>query len=112
MEHGDSMPLERIIKDAKVQVQRVGRKHQTIPRFCDFVTGSSSELYGLFADLKKLFTETGYILQQCALANNVSHFKMVLESPSCTEVDFKYQDTETGEYHVPFPVLPISNPSL
>jgi hypothetical protein len=29
---------------------------------------------------RKLFNETGYILQQCALANNISHFKMVMES--------------------------------
>ncbi len=30
--------------------------------------------------IRKLFNETGYILQQCALANNISHFKMVMES--------------------------------
>ena len=35
-----------------------------LPRFCDFVTGSSQELYELFADLKKMFHQTGYILQQ------------------------------------------------
>ena len=35
-----------------------------ISRFCDFVTGSSQELYELFADLKKMFHQTGYILQQ------------------------------------------------
>ena len=35
-----------------------------LSRFCDFVTGSSQELYELFADLKKMFHQTGYILQQ------------------------------------------------
>jgi hypothetical protein len=76
------------------------------------VTGSSQELYELFADLKKMFRETGYILQQvcshlasaafiqlmchfqsqCALANNGEHFKMVLESVSCSEEDLLYTD--------------------
>ena len=30
------------------------------------MTGSSQELYELFADLKKMYSETGYILQQVA----------------------------------------------
>jgi len=62
-----------------------------------FVTGSSQELYNLFADFKKLFFETGYILQQCALANNINHFKMVMESVSCSNDDLLYQDAETGD---------------
>ena len=33
---------------------------------------------------------------QCALANNVEHFKMVLESVSCTEEDLLFTDAETG----------------
>ena len=40
-----------------------------LSRFCDFVTGSSQELYELFADLKKMFHQTGYILQQVAFQN-------------------------------------------
>ena len=72
------------------------RKFRAIPRFCDFVTGTSQELFELFLDLKKMFFETGYILQQCALANNTDHFKMVLESVSCSEEDLLYVDPETG----------------
>ena len=95
--HGDAVSLEKIIFESKLQVQKVSRKFRAIPRFCDFVTGSSQELYELFADLKKMFFETGYILQQCALANNIEHFKMVLESVSCTEEDLLYTDVETGK---------------
>jgi len=95
--HGDAVSLEKIIFESKLQVQKVSRKFRAIPRFCDFVTGSSQELYELFADLKKMFFETGYILQQCALANNIDHFKMVLESVSCTEEDLLYTDVETGD---------------
>jgi len=95
--HGDAVSLEKIIFESKLQVQKVSRKFRAIPRFCDFVTGSSQELYELFADLKKMFFETGYILQQCALANNIEHFKMVLESVSCTEEDLLYTDVETGD---------------
>ena len=57
----------------------------------------SQELFELFLDLKKMFFETGYILQQCALANNAEHFKMVLESVSCSEEDLLYVDPETGK---------------
>jgi len=95
--HGDSVSLEKVIYDSKLNVQKVCRKFRAIPRFCDFVTGSSQELYELFSDMRKLFNETGYILQQCALANNISHFKMVMESVSCTEEDLLYQDVETGD---------------
>merc|ERR1719458_44007 len=95
--HGDAVSLEKIIHESKLKVQRVSRKYRAVPRFCDFVTGSSQELYELFADLKKMFHQTGYILQQCALANNVEHFKMVLESVSCTEDDLLYTDVETGD---------------
>ncbi len=38
----------------------------------------------------------GYILQQCALANNIQHFKMVMESVSYKEEDLMYTDPETG----------------
>merc|ERR1719225_1975071 len=85
------------LNKSKKKVQRVSRKYRAVPRFCDFVTGSSQELYELFADLKKMFHQTGYILQQCALANNVEHFKMVLESVSCTEEDLLFTDAETGD---------------
>ena len=54
------------------------------------------ELFNLFTDLKKLFFETGYILQQCALTNNIAHFKMVMESVSCTDKDLIYEDAATG----------------
>ena len=94
--HGQ-VSLEKIIFESKMQVQKVSRKFRAIPRFCDFVTGTSQEMYELFVDLKKMFSETGYILQQCALANNSEHFKMVLESVSCTAEDLLYVDPETGE---------------
>ena len=89
--------LDKIMYESKMNVQRVCRKYRAIPRFCDFVTGSSQELFELFSDIKNLFFKTGYILQQCALANNIAHFKMVMESVSCTDEDLNYQDPETGE---------------
>ena len=94
--HGQ-VSLEKIIFESKMQVQKVSRKFRAIPRFCDFVTGTSQEMYELFVDLKKMFSETGYILQQCALANNSEHFKMVLDSVSCSPEDLLYVDSETGE---------------
>jgi len=94
--HGH-VSLDKILHESKVQVQKVSRKFRAIPRFCDFVTGTSQELFELFLDLKKMFFETGYILQQCALANNAEHFKMVLESVSCSEEDLLYVDPETGD---------------
>ena len=94
--HGQ-VSLEKIIFESKMQVQKVSRKFRAIPRFCDFVTGTSQEMYDLFVDLKKMFSETGYILQQCALANNSEHFKMVLDSVSCTAEDLLYVDSETGK---------------
>ena len=93
--HGH-VSLEKVIGESKLQVQKVSRKFRAIPRFCDFVSGTSQELFEFFLDLKKMFVETGYILQQCALANNIDHFKMVLESVSCTEEDLLYVDPETG----------------
>ena len=93
--HGH-VSLEKVINESKLQVQKVSRKFRAIPRFCDFVSGTSQELFEFFLDLKKMFVETGYILQQCALANNIDHFKMVLESVSCTEEDLLYVDPETG----------------
>ena len=95
--HGH-VSLEKIIFESKIQVQKVSRKFRAIPRFCDFVTGTSQELYELFVDLKKMFCETGYILQQCALANNSEHFKLVFESVSCPPEDLNYVDSETGEF--------------
>ena len=95
--HGH-VSLEKVVHESKMQVQKVSRKCRAIPRFCDFVTGTSQELFELFSDLKKMFLETGYILQQCALANNKEHFKMVLESVSCSEEDLLYVDPETGEF--------------
>ena len=96
--HGH-VSLDKILHESKVQVQKVSRKFRAIPRFCDFVTGTSQELFELFVDLKKMFSETGYILQQCALANNAEHFKMVLESVSCSEEDLLYVDPETGNFN-------------
>ena len=72
--HHGHVSLEKVVQESKLQVQKVSRKARAIPRFCDFVTGTSQELFELFSDLKKMFLETGYILQQCALANNTEHF--------------------------------------
>ena len=40
--HGH-VSLDKILHESKVQVQKVSRKFRAIPRFCDFVTGTSQE---------------------------------------------------------------------
>ena len=55
---------QKVPRCAKVNCFSPSSFFYIFSRFCDFVTGSSQELYELFADLKKMFHQTGYILQQ------------------------------------------------
>merc|ERR1719422_2323831 len=52
LQHGN-VSIDKVISESKMQVQKVSRKFRAIPRFCDFVTGTSQELFELFLDLKK-----------------------------------------------------------
>ena len=88
--HGES--LKRMIDDSKVHVKKSGRLHNAIPRFCDFVTGNSSQLDFIFSDVEKLYRHPGYILQQCAHINNLVHFTKIIENPNVTEEDVQFKD--------------------
>ena len=88
--HGES--LKRMIDDSKLQVKKAGRIHNAIPRFCDFVTGNSSQLDNIFSDVEKLYRHPGYILQQCAHINNLVHFTKIIENPNVSEEDVQFKD--------------------
>ena len=95
--HADSLSLDKIIDEAKQRVKVAGKAHQVIPRFCDFVTGSSSQLEDLFSDINKLYQHPGFVLQQCAYNNSLNHFSMLIENPNLTKEDLCYKDDELGD---------------
>ena len=43
-------------------------------RFVNF-TSNSEDLCTVFKDVEKLFRHPGYVLQQCAYINNLTHFR-------------------------------------
>ena len=94
--HGD-ISLKRTIDESKVQVKKIGRSHNAIPRFCDFVTGSSSQLESIFGDIQKLYRHPGFILQQCAYVNNLDHFAKIINNPNLCEEDIHYRDEASGD---------------
>ena len=44
-------------------------------RFVNF-TSNSEDLCTVFKDVEKLFRNPGYVLQQCAYINNLTHFRL------------------------------------
>ncbi len=89
--------LRRTVDEGKVELKKTGRKHHAIPRFCDFVTGNSSQLEDLFLDLRRLYYYPGFVLQQCAYVNNLAHFSKIIDNPNVTEEDVLYKDDDTGD---------------
>ena len=66
------------------------------PRFCDFVNGTSEQLEAVFLDIRKLYFNPGFVLQQCAYINNSAHFSKIIENPNVTEEDVGYVDEDCG----------------
>ena len=89
--------LRRTIEESKSQIQKIGKRHHAIPYTCDFVTGNSEQLEKLFLDIEKLYRHPGFILQQCALVNNLVHFTKIIENPHITEEDVQYQEETCGD---------------
>ena len=95
--HGDSLSLDKIIEESKLRVKDAGKAHQVIPRFCDFVTGSSTQLADIFFDVNKLYRYPGFVLQQCAYNNSLFHFTKLIENPNLTKDDLCYNDDELAD---------------
>jgi hypothetical protein len=89
--------LKRTLDEAKSRVRKAGLTHHAIPRTVDFVTGTSKQLEGIFEDVRKLFHQPGYVLQQCAYVNNQAHFCKIVENPNLTEEDMLYSCETTGD---------------
>lgn len=88
--------LERTVEESKGKIKKIGRARLAIPRFVDFVTGNSSELFKLFIDAEQLYRHPGYVLQQCAYVNNLTHFSKIIENPNVTEKDLCYAEEKSG----------------
>jgi hypothetical protein len=89
--------LKKTIDESRVEVKKMGRKHHAIPRFCDFVTGNSSQLEEIFMDVREMYLYPGFVLMQCAYVNNLVHFQKIIENPNVTEEDVQYKDKATGD---------------
>ncbi len=89
--------LKRALEESRQEVKKIGRAHQAIPRFCDFVTGSSTQLEGLFGDVDRLYRQPGFVLQHCAYVNNQAHFFRIAENPNLSEEDMLYRCERTGD---------------
>ena len=94
--HGD-VSVDKVIDDSKENVRKSGKAHQVIPRFCDFVTGSSAQLCDIFLDVEKLYKHPGFVLQQCAYNNCLNHFAKIIENPNLTKDDLCYNDDVVGD---------------
>jgi len=88
--------FEKVIENSQDNVRKAGKAHQVIPRFCDFVTGSSAQLCDIFRDVKRLYKHPGYVLQQCAYNNCLTHFTRIIENPNLAKDDLCYKDEEGG----------------
>ena len=94
--HGD-ISLKRTIDESRNNVRKAGKRYKAIPRFCDFVTGNSSQLEDLFADVDTLYHNPGFVLQQCAIVNNLVHFSKIIDNPNLQEEDVRYPDEVHGD---------------
>lgn len=67
--------LLKTIEESQANIKKIGKNHRCIPRFVDFVTSNSDQLNKLFKDIEMLYRHPGYVLQQCAYVNNLTHFR-------------------------------------
>ena len=113
----DPSVMDETIQETRLEVNKVGRMRHAIPRyvefpiriiscddsfsrspprFCDFVNGTSEQLEAVFLDIRKLYFNPGFVLQQCAYINNSAHFSKIIENPNVTEEDVGYVDEDCG----------------
>ena len=90
--------VDNVIQLSRQKIKKLGRSRRAIPRFVKrhffwkirifflktisklffrFVnfTSNSEDLCTVFKDVEKLFRHPGYVLQQCAYINNLTHFR-------------------------------------
>ncbi|XP_040571622.1 uncharacterized protein [Lepeophtheirus salmonis] len=91
-EIASNISIEKTLTESRNVVRKAGKFHKAIPRFVDFVTGTSSQFESLFREIDKLYKHPGYILRQCALINNLTHWTKILENPELTFDDLKYSE--------------------
>ena len=65
------------------------------------------DLCKLFKDVEKLFRNPGYILQQCAYVNNLTHFSKIIENPNVTEKDLCFPEENSGNNPIMITATPI-----
>lgn len=87
--------VDTAIESSRTKIKKIGRKRSSIPRFVDF-TSNSEGLCKLFKDVEKLFRNPGYVLQQCAYVNNLTHFSKIIENPNVTEKDLCFPEDHSG----------------
>ena len=83
--------VDTAIESSQIRIKKIGRNRRSIPRFVDF-TSNSEGLCKLFKDVEKLFRNPGYVLQQCAYVNNLTHFSKIIENPNVTEKDLCFPE--------------------
>ena len=88
---------DKIIEECKNKIKKIGKKRKAIPRFVDFVEGTSEQLCVIFGDIERLFKHPGYRLQQCAYVNNALHFGSIIENPDVTMADLCYPEEGTKD---------------
>ncbi len=91
------LSLHKTVEESRQAIKKVGRTHNAIPRFCDFVTGNSVQLESLFGDVERLYRQPGFVLQQCAYVDNRAHFFKIVENPNLSEDDVQYRCDKTGD---------------
>ena len=87
--------VDNVIQLSRQKIKKLGRSRRAIPRFVNF-TSNSEDLCTVFKDVEKLFRNPGYVLQQCAYINNLTHFSKIIENPNVTEKDLCYEEEKSG----------------
>ena len=82
-------------EESRSRIKKIGRNRRSIPRFVDFVSGTSNQLTDIFKDVEKLYRNPGYVLQQSAYVNNLTHFSKIVENPGVSERDLCYPEEGT-----------------
>ncbi len=94
--HISEISLDKMTEESRSKIKKIGRTRRSIPRFVDFVSGTSTQLSEIFRDVEQLYRHPGYVLQQSAYVNNLTHFSKIVENPGVSEKDLCYPEEDTG----------------